>query len=381
MSMSGLSLLRKGKSSRGLRLQLFLLLGFLGTSLVVLLAPLRVSAQDSDPGDSGTAVEPEQTADEPQADSPTDSDGTASDQYWGPAAGLGPDYQVGAGDVIAVDVFNVKDLSHLKRRIGNDGTVSLPLLGDVKVAGLSTQKIQEELEELWGKTYLQDPQVSVFVLQFKARPVSVIGAVSKPGLYPLTARRTLVDVLSMAGGLGNKVSSTAPGRTVIITRQGGFGNLAMSDGMHLLAPDKLEIDLSKLLYSSDNSTNIEIKPLDTISVTKAPVIYVVGEVKKAGGFVLQDREKVTVLQALALAEGLHGNPAKKYARIIRDDPNGHREVIPINLGKIMKGKAADPEMIASDILFIPESAGKAAIKQATSSAVATISGLIIWGKF
>ncbi len=374
----------KKESTARLLLLNFCLLAVLG--LVVLLVPQRASAQDSDSSEPASSVGAEQdAADQPSASPAEGNDAgdpdIASNQNWGPAAGLGPDYLLGAGDVVIVEVFNVKDLSHLRRRVGNDGAISLPLLGQVKVAGLSTQQAQKRLEDLWGKSYLEDPQVSLFVAQFKSRPVSVIGAVAKPGLYPLTARRTLIDVLSMAGGLGTKISSVAPGKSVIVTRKGGFGNLPMSTGMRLLAPDKLEIELSRLLYSSDDNVNIEIKPLDIVSVTKAPVIYVVGEVKKAGGFVLQDREKVTVLQALALAEGLHGNPSKKDARIIRSEPNGERQEIQINLGKIMRGKSPDLEMSANDILFIPESMSKAALKQASSSAVATISGLIIWGRF
>jgi len=288
---------------------------------------------------------------------------------------------VGAGDVLVINVFNVTDLSDLTRRVGNDGRISLPLLDHVKVAGLTPAQVQKHLEELWGQTYLENPQVSVFVKEFKARPVSVIGAVAKPGLYPLTARRNLIEVLSMAGGLGTKTTTSPPGRDVIVTRQGGFGNLPVTDGMRLVSPDKMEIDLSKLLYSADNAANIEIRPLDVISVTKAPIIYVVGEVIKAGGFVLEEREKVTVLQALALAEGLNGNPAKKATRILRTAPDGQREQIPVDLGKVLNGKAPDPEMVANDILFVPASAGKKAMKQATSSVIATISGIVIWRGF
>jgi polysaccharide export outer membrane protein len=289
---------------------------------------------------------------------------------------VSPDYVIGPEDVLDVEVFNVPELTKTVR-VANDGFISLPLLERVKAAGYTTTELRQELEEKWGETYLQQPQVSIFVRDFHARPVSVIGAVERPGLYYLAARRSLIEVLSMAGGLGKK-SSAASGRTVIVTRKGGFGDLHMTEGMRLLAPDKLEVDLSRLLYSNDDSTNIEIRPLDVVSVSKAPVIYVVGEVKKAGGFVLEDRERVTVLQALALAEGLYGNPSKKNAKIIRPAADGSRKELRINLGKIMRGKAPDIEMAANDILFVPMSASKAAVKQATSSAVSTISGLIIW---
>jgi polysaccharide export outer membrane protein len=306
---------------------------------------------------------------------PDDSADLPSDSYFG--GPIGPNYVMGPEDVLSLTVFDVPELRNLVVRVANDGTISLPLLGRVKAAGLTTEQLRHVLEEKWGETYLQSPQVTVFIKQFRAKPVSLIGAVEKPGLYPLTAPRNLIEVLSLAGGLGKK-SSGAAGRTAYVTRAGGFGDLKLAPGMRLVAPDKLEIDIHRLLYSKDDTLNIPIKPLDVISVTKAPVIYVVGEVKKAGGFIVEDREKITVLQALALAEGLYGNPSKNHAQLIRSEPEGSPKQIPLNLGKILKGKAPDVEMAANDILFVPSSTGKLVLKQATSSAIATVSGLIIW---
>lgn len=309
------------------------------------------------------------------SDVPDDSADTPSDSYFG--GPIGPNYVVGPEDVLSVTVFDVSELKNQVVRVANDGTISLPLLGRVKAAGLTSEQLRHELEEKWGESYLQNPQVSIFIKQFRAKPVSVIGAVEKPGLYPLTAPRNLIEVLALAGGLGKK-SSGGAGRTAYITRASGFGDLKLAPGMRLDTPDKLEIDLHRLLYAKDDTMNIPIKPLDVISVTKAPVVYVVGEVKKAGGFVVEDREKVTVLQALALAEGLYGSPAKKHAQLIRNEPNGSPKQIPLDLGKILKGKAPDVEMAADDILFVPSSAAKIALKEGTASAIATISGLIIW---
>jgi polysaccharide biosynthesis/export protein len=368
-------------------------LGIAGLVLTLTLA-LPAWCQNPEPSDSPDTSQPTEDNAEKSPDATATSDAatsdavaTASDIPDDPANGLpldtnfggplGPNYVVGPEDVLTLTVFDVPELKDLLVRVANDGTISLPLLGRVKAAGLTTEQLRHELEEKWGEKYLQDPQVTIFIRQFRAKPVSVIGAVEKPGLYPLTAPRTLVEVLSMAGGLGKRATGSA-GRTAYITRTGGFGDLKPTDGMQLVAPDKLEVDLHRLLYSKDDTLNVPIKPLDVISVTKAPVVYVVGEVKKAGGFMLEDREKITVLQALAMAEGLYGNPSKKNARIIRSEPNGASKEIPVNLGKILKGKSPDLEMAANDILFVPISGGKLAMKQATSSAIATISGLIIW---
>jgi polysaccharide export outer membrane protein len=150
--------------------------------------------------------------------------------------------------------------------------------------------------------------------------------------------------------------------------------------MRLVAPDKLEIDARRLVYSQDSRLNIEIKPFDTISVSRADIVYVVGAVRKAGGFVMQDRENLTVLQAVALAEGLTWSAAKRGARIIRRHDDGSRTEIPLDLGKIWSGKSQDVEMAANDILFIPTSKGKLGAARGAESAIGLISGLLIYGR-
>jgi polysaccharide biosynthesis/export protein len=293
---------------------------------------------------------------------------------------IGSDYVIGPEDVLRVDVFDVPELSNLTLRVANDGTIAPPLLGHVKAAGLTPSELRRELESKWGKNYLQNPQVSVFVQEFHALPVSVVGAVEKPGLYPLTGPRNLIEMLSLAGGLAKRSSAPA-GRTVYVTRQGGFGNMPQADGMRLLSPDKLEIDLRKLLYSREDALNIKIQPRDIISVSKADVVYVAGGgVTKPGGLLLEDQANVTVFQALAMAQGLSANAAKHDARIIRQKPDGSRIEIPVDIDKIQKGKAPDPVLAANDILFVPDSKQKAALKRALDSTVATVSGLLIFGK-
>ena len=297
-----------------------------------------------------------------------------SDQHFG--GPIGSNYILGPEDVINIEVFNVPELSKIVR-VANDGMISLPLIGRVQAAGLTTEQLRKELEDKWGENYLQDPQVMVFVNQFKAKPVSVIGAVEKPGLYPLTGRRTLIEMLSMAGGFGKRGTSAA-GRTVLVTRKSGFGDLQPVDGMHIRGPDQIEIDLNRLLYTRDQSLNIEIKPLDIISVSKAEVVYVTGAVGKPGGFVLEDRPSMTVLQAVAMAQGLSFTAAKKSARIIRTNQDGSKREVPINLSKILKGRAEDTTLLADDVLFVPDSAKKMIVKQGTDAGFAAFTGWLIW---
>jgi polysaccharide export outer membrane protein len=279
--------------------------------------------------------------------------------------------------VIKIDVLNVPELSKTTFRIANDGTISLPLIGRVQAAGLTSEQLRKELEDKWGENYLQDPQVTVFIDQFRAMPVSVIGAVEKPGLYPLTGRRTLIEMLSMAGGFGKKATSAA-GRTVLVTRKSGFKDLQPVEGMHVRGPDQIEIDLNRLLYTRDEALNIEMKPRDIVSVSKAEVVYVTGAVKKPGGFVLEDRPTMTALQAVAMAEGFTATAAKGSARILRTNQDGSKTEVHINLGKILKGKAEDTTLAANDILFIPDSKKRVAGSRATDAAISTFTGWLIW---
>jgi polysaccharide export outer membrane protein len=287
------------------------------------------------------------------------------------------DYLIGPEDVLDVEVFSLPELNRTVR-VGNDGTIAVALVGPVKAAGLTTEQLAKELESRWGRQYLENPQVSVFVKDFHGQPVSVIGAVERPGIYQLTGPRSLIEVLSMAGGLAKR--STAPaGRSVYVTRKGGFGGPLAVYGINLVGLDKVEIDLRKLFYSNEDTLNIEIKPLDIISVSKADVVYVTGRgVQKPGGFVLEDRENVTVFQILAMAEGLSANAQKRDARIIRREPNGSRVEIPLNLDKVLRGSSPDPVLQANDILFVPDSTQKAALKRGLEAAIGTVSGALIY---
>ena len=168
------------------------------------------------------------------------------------------------------------------------------------------------------------------------------------------------------------------GRFVYVTRKEGFSSLPSGEGAQLVSGDKVEINLNELLYAKNNDLNIEIKPFDIISVAKAEVVYVLGSVRKAGGFVLEDQDTMTVLQALAMAEGLDRTASKKSTRIIRTTTNGTRMEIPIDLGKILKGNEQDPVLIANDILYIPDSTQKLALKRALDATIGTISGVLIY---
>ncbi|TAM83210.1 MAG: hypothetical protein EPN47_06330 [Acidobacteria bacterium] len=329
----------------------------------------RLFGQDlerADPIQPSTATE----AREEQAQPTTQNTANAT-------SGAPSDYVIGPEDVLDITVFDVPDLNQTVR-VANDGTIGLPLLGRIAASGLTVDQLRDRLETAMGKSLVQNPQVSVFVKQFQARPVSIMGAVEKPGLYQITGPRTLIEMLSVAGGLAKR--STAPaGKTVYVSRPGGFKNLNVVPGMEQVGPDKIAIDLKDLLYTQAKGLNIPIEPHDIIAVSKADVIYVAGSgVRRPGGFILEDRDSVTVVQALALAQGLDPNAAKHKARIIHTKADGTRVEIPVDLDKIVNEKAADPEMSANDILYVPNSRSKAAAKKTAETIVQTVSGFLIF---
>lgn len=297
---------------------------------------------------------------------------------------VGPDYVLGPEDVLTITVFNLPEMTQTVR-VENDGTIWVKLLGRVKAAGLTTSQLHDKLQEEWGKTYLEDPHVTLFVRQFHSTPVSVVGAVMKPGLYQLPGPRTLIQVIAMAGGVnmpgtaaGAMTGGAPAGRWVYITRKAGFAHFKAIAGMQRLAPDQVKVDLGKLMYSYDSALDVLVQPFDTITVSKAGIIYVVGAVKKSGGFTLEDRDSLTALEALALAEGFGPSSNHSHDEIIHTTPSGVRKVAVINLGKIMKGKVKDPILMANDVLVIPNSNLKLYGGQGVGEALATVSGLIIW---
>jgi len=339
--------------ARRLRLAVFCSL-FLIFSLFV----TSSQAQSSAPGSSQTPVPLEETpAVQPSS-----------------ASGEGADYTIGPQDVLDIDVFGLPELSKTVR-VGNEGTIVLALLGRVQAAGLTIERLRKDLESRYGKTYLQNPQVTVFVREFHSRPVSVMGAVDKPGVYQLTGNQTLIDLLSLAGGFSR---ASAAGQLVYVTRKGGFGSIQPHEGLRLLSPDKAEINLDSLFYSRDESLNITIQPYDIITINQADKFYVMGGVRQANSFPFPPRDQVTVLQAVAMAGGLLATASRGNARIIRTKEDGSRTEIPIELGKIIKGQSADLPLVANDILYINDSTTKAALRRGLEAIVSTASGVAIY---
>jgi polysaccharide export outer membrane protein len=283
-------------------------------------------------------------------------------------------YVLGPEDSITVRVFAADDIPDKPVQIDNDGSVTLPMIGQVHAAGLTVENFQAELVTAYKK-YFKDPQVTVQVNDFRSQPVSVAGNVGTPGVVQLRGNRNLMEVLGQAGGL-----RADAGDTVLITRSLNEGALpvagAFTDptGKYSVA----HIDIRSVMSGKDPEGNILIKPHDVITVPRARMIYVLGNVSRPGGYVLTENETMSLTQAIALAGGWDHSASLGGARILRADGGPTREQIPANVRKIMANKAPDLQLRPDDILYIPNSMTKQVSARGLEAAIGIGTGLLIW---
>jgi polysaccharide biosynthesis/export protein len=285
--------------------------------------------------------------------------------------------RIGPDDLLNITIFEAPEMNSTVR-VSASGEISLPLLGAVHAAGLTPRELESVLQELLRRTYMKDPHVGVFVQELQSHPISVVGAVKMPGVFQIRGTKTVIEILSMSQGLADDA-----GDSVLILHGAEYAKPASSNGSQPTAPEKNgeieEINLKKLLDSADSALNVPVRPGDIVKVPRAGIVYVVGEVQKPGGFVLQNNENISVLQALALAEGPTHTSAISRTRIIRTDPaTGKRTEIPMNLGKIFSGKAPDTFLQPKDIVFVPNSAAKSIVYRGSEAALQTAAGVAIY---
>ena len=270
-------------------------------------------------------------------------------------------YRLGPGDIVDILVFEVEELSK-PAVLAPDGTVMLPLAGAVELAGLTVREAAERLRVCYAGSLIRNPQISVAVREYHSRPVAVLGAVNKPGVYTLQEPRRLSDLIALAAGLapdaGSEISIARP------LAAGGERTLTTA------TRDLLEA-------AAGHTANPWIEAHDTVRVAKAGMICVVGEVGRAGGFPLPHQGPITVLRALSLAEGLRRTSAPQRARILRAAP-ACRQEIPARLADILAGKAPDLPLEPNDILFVPDSRAKGAFARSTEAAIQMATGVVIW---
>ena len=284
-------------------------------------------------------------------------------------------YALGPGDQVTVSVLDLDEMGKDSYRIDMGGNLTLPLVGAIHVSGLTAEQAADVIRERLRK-YLKNPGVTVRLLEMRSQPVSVLGEVRNPGVIQLMGQKTLFEILSLAGGLNSDA-----GNAIRITREKQWGKIPLP-GAKLDETGEFwiaQVGVKAIIDGSSPETNIPLKPNDVITVPKGEIVYVLGAVKRSGGFVLSGREKVTVLQALAMAEGLDRFASTGNAKIVRKTSDANKPIeIHIDIKKLLQGKTKDIPLTSDDILFVPVSGTRQAFARTLEAGINIGSGIAIW---
>ena len=272
-----------------------------------------------------------------------------------------PALELHAGDLVAVSVYDAPELTRTVR-VDPDGTIRLPLLAEgVKAAGLMPRELEVELTNaLKSGEILIDPVVKITVVEYYSRPISVMGAVRKPVTFQSDGKVTLLEALSHAEGLTDDA-----GPEILVTQ---------NDAVR-------RITVKRLLDGADPTVNLVLTGNEEVRVPVAGKIFVVGNIRKPGGFPVRDPGDSTVLKMVALSEGLMPF-SEKIAYIVRRREGETPQEIPIQLAKIMERKSPDVSLEIGDILYVPDNKSRRStmsiIDRLAGFGSATASGLVIW---
>ena len=347
------------------------------------------------------------------------------------------DYVIGSGDLLAVQVFDVQELSR-EVRVSQTGTIGIPLIPvRLHVAGLTEIQAQRKIAEvLESNGLVSHPDVSVTVKDRKSKPITIVGAVGHSMVYQADRQVTLIEVLAEAGGISNDA-----GDTVIVTRletdpasDSEPPNIGSADAAPTalpqaapnaeptahasaspapadsIAPDPtartaanvssspspakssdvpdpvpppiantITVNLARILENGDTSSNIVLQPGDVVTVPHAGIVYALGAVARPGGFVVSnDRGQLTTLKLLSLAGGLDHAAKSDHAVIVRHDGNGQQHEVEVDLKKVMKFETEDVRLQPSDILYVPKSAAKQALIKTAELSAAIGTAVVIY---
>ncbi len=315
------------------------------------------------------------------------------------------DYVIGNGDLLDLEVFDVKELSR-EVRVSQTGSIGIPLVPlRLHVAGLTEVQAEQKISEVLESSGLvSHAEVSLSVKERKSKPITVVGAVPHPMVYQADRLVTLLEVLAEAGGVANDA-----GDTVIVNRPSqdtpsdpseppaigpeGTAPAAASSGTTSPNPsanspapadppalsNTITINLNELMESGDATNNIILQAGDIVTVPHSGIVYVLGAVGRPGGFVLaNDRGQMTTLKVLALAGGLNSTAKRDHAVIVRKDARGQQHEVAVDLKKVMARQAEDIQLQPSDILYVPDSAAKKAMLRTVELGIALGSGVALY---
>ncbi len=300
----------------------------------------------------GAPAEAGQTSASPVATGRVNSTHTTNDPASAPAD---PKMKIGPGDLIEVTVYDEADL-HQIVRLNDVGDGTFSFIGSLHLAGLTTGQAEVLIaRKLKDGNYLLAPQVGVIIREYSTQGVSVLGEVKTPGVYNVAGGQSLLDVLAAAGG-----TTTLAGASVTIQRAADASTVTIAllqDAHHSL------------------SSNVPLYPGDKVIVPRAGLVYVLGDVGRPGGFIMENDGQMSLLQALAMAGGTTHTSSTNGSRLLRKGPSGYMDV-PIELNKMLKGKQGDVQLQAQDIVYIPSSNMKTAFTKAAPAMLAAASGAL-----
>jgi polysaccharide biosynthesis/export protein len=293
-----------------------------------------------------------------QAKSPDAAQSQAAPQS--PALLRPPIITIGPGDQVEVTVFDTPELSG-PARVSQTGEVNLPVLGTVQVGGLTPNEAARKIEEtLKSRRILIDPHITVSIAEYASQGATVTGEVHAPGIYPTLGSRRLLDMIALAGGV-----TTSAGRTATIVHR--------NDPQY---PVNIELVPNNNALSAQE--NPVILPGDTLVIAKAGIIYILGDVGKPGGYLIDNNDHLSLLESLSLAGGWTRTSAQSRVVLIRKVPDG-REEIKLDLSHMVHGKLADIAVSNGDILFVPSSVGKMVAYQGLGAAITGAQQAVVYG--
>jgi len=257
------------------------------------------------------------------------------------------DYVIGPGDLLVISALDVSEMEKAKVRVSSEGFVRLPLIGAIRTKGLTARALENEIATLLGEKYVHNPQVSVFIEEYRSQRVAVLGEVNKPGVYEISERRTITDMLAQAGGL----SANADQVVYIVRKTASVGASPPSSG------EIVKVDLEQLLAGQDPSLAMKVGSGDVISVPKSGDFFLGGAVRKPGSYPVKG--KLTADQAIYLGGGLADDADMTEVQILRDVGGPKKEVFQVDLEQLLKNGKPGPPIKKNDVVFVGTSAPKA----------------------
>jgi len=283
------------------------------------------------------------------------------------------DYRIGPDDLIEVTVFEDEKLNKVVR-VSSQGNVNLPLIGVLRVRGLTGSEMEKEIRDLLAEKYLQDPHVSVFIKEYHNQRISMLGAVTKPGVYDVTGEKTVLDLLSLAGGIRDDA-----GKMLFLIRPPKMDEDAAKKGKEPEAATAktFTAELEELLIKGNLNLNFALEHGDVVNIPPAGKVFVGGLVQNPGGFTIN--KTMTLTQAIAVAGGLSTKADGTETRIFRYSGRGdQKEVLTFNAYAIEKGQTSDPYLQENDVIFVPRSGTKTVLLEMWDFFKGPLSAFSVW---